>query len=346
LDSLAWDEKIMPQIKRLAKKSKSLIIAAKIYDNWRMKRRFQSGNTESLHGATHSLFFKDISESLDYINVQFDDYLKYSGLTLDQLKGMRVFELGFGDNVGVALKFLALGAQRAVCLDKYYSKRDLEHQRKIYQALRETLNNEQKKRFDEAVNLSTGIDLNSEKVLCIYGTDVENADQLFSMEPFDLAVSRGAIQDIYEPAAALAAMDRILKPGGYQLHKIDLSDQGMFRDNDMNPLTYLTISEPVYKLMAIDSGKPNRKLMSHYRQVMSELGYKAKFLVTGIIGVGVCGKGDLHPHKEKIELNVDYPESTLQMVRDIRPNLIPEFKKLPDEELIVDGIFIIARKPI
>ena len=336
----------MAQIKQIAKKSKNLIIAAKIYDNWRMKRRFQSGDTESLHGATHSLFFKDISESIDYINVQFDDYLKYSGLSVEQLKGMRVFELGFGDNVGVALKFIAVGAERAVCLDKYYSKRDLGHQREIYKALRETLDDEQKKRFDEAVDLSTGIELNPEKVLCIYGTDVENAEQLFSMQPFDLAVSRGAIQDIYEPAAALAAMDRILKPGGYQLHKIDLSDQGMFRDNEMNPLTYLTISEPVYKLMAIDSGKPNRKLMSYYDQQMSKLGYNAKLLVTGIIGVGVCGKGDLHPHKEKIALGVDYPESTLQMVRDIRSRLTPEYRSLSDDELIVDGIFIIARKPM
>ena len=86
--------------------------------------------------------------------------------------------------------------------------------------------------------------------------------------------------------------------------------------------------------------------MNYYRQQMSKLGYNTKLLVTGIIGVGVCGKGDLHPHKEKIELGVDYPESTLQMVREIRPNLVPEFSKLSDEELIVDGIFVIARKPI
>ncbi len=45
---------------------------------------------------------------------------------------------------------------------------------------------------------------------------------------FDLVVSRGAIQDIYEPEQAFQAMDRILKPAGLMLHKIDLSDQGMF----------------------------------------------------------------------------------------------------------------------
>jgi hypothetical protein len=335
----------MSQLRQIAKKSKTLIIAAKIVDNWRMKRRFEAGNTESLHGATHSLFFKEISESLDYINVQFDDYLNYSGLSLAQLKGMRVFELGFGDNVGVALKFIAAGVERAVCLDKYYSKRDLEHQRQIYLALRETLNEEEKQRFDEAIDLSTTIELNPEKVLCIYGTDVENAKQLFEMEKFDLAVSRGAIQDIYNPDAAFAAMDKLLAGGGFMLHKIDLSDQGMFRDNRMNPLTYLTISESVYRLMAVDSGKPNRKLMNYYRRVMNELGYDTKLLITGIIGVGVCGKGDLHPHKEKIELNEDYTEASLQMVREVRSRLTSEFRAMPEEELIVDGIFIIARKP-
>ncbi|MGI8731735.1 MAG: hypothetical protein ACR2LM_00335 [Pyrinomonadaceae bacterium] len=47
---------------------------------------------------------------------------------------MKVFELGFGDNVGVALKFIAAGATKVVCLDKFYSKRNLEQQRKIYLA--------------------------------------------------------------------------------------------------------------------------------------------------------------------------------------------------------------------
>jgi hypothetical protein len=333
------------QLKRLARKSKHLIMAAKIYDNWRMKRKFQSGNTESVHGATHSLFFKQISESLDYINVQVEDYLKYSGLSISDLKGKRIFELGFGDNVGVALKFISAGAERVVCLDKYYAIRNIEHQRQIYLALRETLSDGQKRRFDEAVELTNGINLNEDKVLCIYGSDVENAKPLFKMPPFDLAISRGAIQDIYNPDAAFAAMDKILAPDGYMLHKIDLSDQGMFRDNGMNPLTYLTISEPVYRLMAIDSGKPNRKLMNYYRSVMARLGYDAKLLVTGIVGVGVCGKGDLHPHKERIELNVDYPESTLQLVKSIRSRLIAEYRSLSDDELMVDGVFLIARKP-
>jgi Methyltransferase domain len=332
-------------LKEVAKKSKTAIIAHKIYENWRMKRQFSSGNFESLHGSTHSTIIKNLGESIDYINVQFYDYLKYSGLTREQLRGLKIFELGFGDNVGVALKFIAAGASRVVCLDKFYSKRDLEQQRQIYLALRDAVAKDEQARFDAAINLSSGVEINPDKIVCIYGKDVEDATELAQLGPFDLVISRGAIQDIFDPDAAFEAMDRILVPGGYMLHKIDLSDQGMFRANGMNPLTYLTISDSVYRLMAVDSGRPNRKLRSYYIDVMERLGYQSQCLVTDIIGVGVPGTGNLHPHKEKIQLNVDYPNATLDLVNEVRSRLSTPFRDMSDEELIIDGIFIIAKKP-
>jgi SAM-dependent methyltransferase len=329
------------QFAKWAKRSKTAIIAYKIYDNWRIKRQTARGIADTAHGSTHS--HNTLAESLNYIDQQFDDYLRYSGLTRQMLVGKRVFELGFGDNFGVALKFLSAGAARAVCLDKFYAKRDDEQQRKIYLALRETLSNEEQRRFDEAIDLTQGIELNPERLKLIYGCDVEATLELPEAEPFDLTISRAAIQDIYNPDNAFTAMDRLLAPGGYALHKIDLSDQGMFRDLGMNPLTYLTIPETIYRLMAVDSGKPNRKLMAYYRRKMAELGYNAKLLVTSVIGRG--GTGDLNPHQEKISLGVDYSESTLNYVREIRPSLASTFRKMTDEELIVDGIFVVARKP-
>ena len=128
------------------------------------------------------------------------------------------------------------------------------------------------------------------------------------------------------------------------LHKIDLSDLGMFRDNAKHPLTFLTIPERIYRLMAINSGNPNRKLLNYYRAVMNEMKYDTKILITDIIGVGEVGKGSIHPHKEKIVLNDDYTEASLALIREIRPRLISRFKGLSDLELMVDGIFIIAQK--
>ncbi|HEY0376155.1 MAG TPA: methyltransferase domain-containing protein [Pyrinomonadaceae bacterium] len=328
------------QLKSMATKSKTALVAYKIYHNWQFKRRFASGDNESLHGSTHSHI--PLADSLGYINAQFGDYLKYGDLSPEDLRGKRIFELGFGDNIGVALRLLAAGAGQVVCLDKFYSKRDQEQERKIYQALRETLGGDERRRFDEAVDLDAGIQTDPEKIRCIYGVDVQDSEELKNAEPFDFALSRGAIQDIFEPEPAFRAMDRILKPGGLMLHKIDLSDQGMFRLYGMNPLTFLTIPDSVYRLMAEGSGKPNRKKMSYYRGLLEEMGYDVKMLITDIIGRG--GRGDLTPHRERIALGADYSEDALALVREIRPKLSSIFRKMSDEELLVDGIFVVARK--
>jgi len=48
-------------------------------------------------------------------------------------------------------------------------------------------------------------------------------------------------------------MDALLAPGGWMMHKIDLSDQGMFSRNGQHPLTYLTIPDQVYGWMSTHS---------------------------------------------------------------------------------------------
>ena len=329
---------------KLARKSKTAIVAQKIYANRKMKRRFASGHIETNHGSAHQT--KTIAESLSYVEEEFNDYLRYGDLQLQDLRGKRVLELGFGDNVGVALKILASGATQVVCLDKFYSERDQKQQQGIYKALRDTLKEDAKQRFDQAIDLQSGIEINSDRLKCINGMPLEVAAATLSSERqlFDLVISRAVLEEIYELDAVFSAMDGLLSPGGYMLHKIDLSDYGMFRSAGMNPLTFLTISERVYRLMASDSGIPNRKPMSYYQGKMKELGYKAKILITDVIDRK--GKGDLHPHKERIELGVDYTESTLAYVDQIRPQLSAPFRDLPNEELIVAGIFVIARKPL
>jgi hypothetical protein len=330
-------------LSKIARRSKALIIAYKIFINWRMRRRFASGEIQTTHGSTHKA--KTIAESLRYIQDQFEDYLSYSGLAAENLCGKRVLELGFGDNVGVALKFLAKGAAQVICLDKFYSERDLNHQGKIYKALRGTLREEERLRFDQAIRLDPIFEINPSRLKCVYGVALETVtDSLANEGQFDLIISRAVIEEIYEPDVLFSGMDSLLAPGGYMLHKIDLSDYGMFRDGGMNPLTFLTITEPVYRLMASDSGLPNRRLIGYYRRQMEDLGYDAKLLVTDLIGRE--GKGDLHPHKDRLERGVDYGQSTLEYVEAIRPRLDAGFRHLPAEELIVAGLFLVARKPV
>jgi SAM-dependent methyltransferase len=327
-------------MKRWARKSKNLIIAFKIFHNWQMRRRYASGDAETEHGSTHSR--KSLDESLRYIEEQFQDYLTYGKLSSEQLLGKKILELGFGDNVGVALRFLSAGAVKVICIDKFCSKRDESREEEIYSALRERLSGEERTRFDEAVDLSDGISFNASRISYVRGLGLEPATAALGIqeEAFDIIVSRAVIEEIYDPSAVFARADKLLAPGGLMLHKIDLSDYGIFTDGGMHPLTFLTIPPSVYRRMASDSGIPNRKLIGYYREQMGELGYDARFLITDTVGYGPHV-----PHKEASELDQIVFRKALPVIGEIRPKLAPEYRRMTDEELMVRGVFLVARKP-
>lgn len=327
---------MLAQLRQVAKKSKVAIISYHVYDNWRTKRRFDAGKIEFTSGSTHSK--KTLQESVSYINQVFNDYLRYSGISLDMLRGKRILEIGPGDNIGVALKFLAAGAQQVVCLDKFFSTYDWEQQSEIYRLLREDLNEGEKQVFDEVIDLITGLKSDSQKLTYRYGTGIEGAEAVLEPESFDIVISRAVFEHLYDLDAAFSAMNTVVRPGGTMIHKIDFRDHGIFSGH--HPLTFLTIPTTVYKLMAYDSGKPNRSLINYYRRKATALGYDTKILITGIVGV----ENEVIPHKETVSPDVDYTNETLSLLNSIRLQLQPEFKELSDEELMVSGIFLVMRK--
>lgn len=332
---------MLRQLKNVARRSLPLIVAYKIYDNWRLKSRFATGSIETSHGSSH--VSKTLKESVAYIQEQFQDYLAYGEMTSADLLEKRVLELGFGDNVGVGLLFIAAGASSMFGIDKFYSKRDITREREIYLALRETLDGTEKARFDNAVELSDGITFNSNRIKPLNGLTLEQATaRLFSdNHQFDLIVSRAVLEEIYDPEGVLRASDQLLRPGGMMLHKIDLSDYGIFRDAGMHPLTFLTIPRFLYEKMASDSGIPNRKMMGYYQQKFEEMGYATRIFVCSTVGSTAPVLWNETVEKESQRATI-----ASSLIRQIRPKLHREFKDLLVEELMVDGIFIAARKPI
>jgi SAM-dependent methyltransferase len=325
-------------LKKIAGQSKTLIIVHRIFDNWRRRRAFKAGNTVSAYGSTHE--FWSLEKSVSYIDRVYREYLEYAGLGPEALHGKRILEVGPGDSFGVAVKFLVAGAAKVVCLDKFYSERNAEQQTRIYRELRNELSPDEARVFDECIKLNGDIELNPERLHYIYGHGVEEADQILPPASFDFIVSRAVIHNVYDIDRGFEAMDRLLAPGGYTLHKIDLSDENMFSSRGMHPLTFLTIREPIYYLMASDSGKPNRKLIGDYREQMLKRAYETKILITAVLG-----EGQLLPHKEQIAQGVDYGNKTLSLINEIRPKLAPPFRNRPDAELATTGIFLIGRKP-
>jgi len=329
----------MLSVRSLARHSKVAIVCHRIVQNWRMRSEFAKGSIEASIGSTHSS--KSIEDSLAYIELQYRDYCRYADITSEEIKGKRIIELGCGDNVGVALKFLSEGASQVTTIDKFYSKRDEKNERRIYLALRETLDSSQREKFDQVVDLSQGIAIDSARLCCVYGKELsEFGSENVNTEKFDIVLSRAVIEEIYEPKPLFQATDQLLNPGGLMIHKIDLRDYGMFSGAGMNPLTFLTIPEWIYRRMASESGLPNRKTMSYYCDVLEGMGYQTQIFITSVIS-----KGEINPHKQTIQAAVDYDETELSLVRKIRSKLDSQFSKLSDEELLVDGIFLVAQKP-
>ena len=325
------------ELKKIAGQSKSLIIAHRIFDNWRRRRAFKGGNTISAYGSTHE--FWSLEKSVSYIERVYREYLEVAGIAPETLRDKRILEVGPGDNFGVALKFLVSGAAKVVSLDKFYSERNVDQQKRIYQELRKHLTSDEARVFDDCITLDDKIQTNAERLNYIYGHGIEEADQILEPGSFDLIVSRAVIHNVYDIERGFEAMHRLLAPRGYMLHKIDLSDENMFSSRGMHPLTFLTIPERIYHLMASDSGKPNRKLIGDYSDQMIKRGYETKILISTVLGVG-----RISPMKEEIEPGVDYDDQTLSLIREIRPQLAAPFKDRSDAELAISGIFLVARK--
>lgn len=332
--------------KRASQVTKWLRVGRVVASAYRNRLRFALGNFSSFSGSTHNKLRVD--QSVTYINRMYDEFVRHGQLEPGHYVGKRVIELGPGDNVGVMLRFLAAGASSCRCIDKFYSLHDPEHERKIYLALRETLPDEQRAAFDAAVDLSTGVVFNPDKLSYVTGKGAQDADEAFPNETFDLVLSRGVLQEVYEIDRAFAAMDTLLAPGGRMVHKIDLRDYGMFATIGLHPREFLTIADPIYKMMAYDTDKPNRRMLDYYRDKMASLGYESRSLIASVVRIEGYGSHDheLDPPRENLTYGVDYHDDHRRLVEEIRPRLAPRFRGLSEQDLLAAAFFLVARKPM
>ena len=322
------------------RKVKALKIAKHILEDRMSAVKLKAGRYVFSIGTTHGRF--SLQESVSYINTVFDDYLSYAGLDKADLAGKNILEIGPGDNLGVALKFIAAGAAKVVCIDRIYPSRDERQQYMIYLALRDSLSREEKERFDSAATLKEGkARFCDDRIKYVYGVDIKDADKAIKGGKFDLIISRAALEHVYDIDSAIGVMDRYLRKGGYHIHKVDLRDHEMFTRDGGNPFSFLTIPPFTWGLMTKHSGKPNRKRADYFEKKFRGLGYDYNVWISRLM----TRADEMMPHKKKIEKNADYNNEDIKVIDAIRPGLSPEFKRVSDENLLIGGIFIIARKP-
>src|SRR5438093_1215019 len=110
------------------------------------------GRTGANSGTTHRDF--SLERSLAYIDAVFSEYVRYSGRSREALQGIRVLEVGPGDNYGVALRFLAAGAAEVTCIDRFRPWRDPGKEARIYRGLLDSLPPAERQRAAEAVSFN------------------------------------------------------------------------------------------------------------------------------------------------------------------------------------------------
>jgi len=329
----------LPLWKPTAKRHfKWFVIATNIYQDTLRRAHLRSDQISQPDFSTHPA--SDIPSYLNGAKSTFSRYQMYGGLSDDRLRGARVLEIGPGETLAVALHLIGAGASQVVAVDKFVPLQRSTFHQTLYRALATSLDKDGRERVEAAVDLRDGVTFDSRRVVYVYGKAIEDAAATFPPESFDAIVSNAVLEEVYDLDRTFAALDRVLKPGGRQVHVIDLRDYGMFSKYGYHPLEFLTVPDPVYRLMVESVGQPNRRLVDYYRDRLESLGYSSSIYTTWILGQ----PKPLSTFRTDIRRGVDYSDESLALVRSIRPRLLPRYRKLSDDDLIVQSIIVSAEK--
>ncbi|CAN5434531.1 hypothetical protein BH10ACT11_BH10ACT11_09240 [soil metagenome] len=289
-------------------------------------------------GSTHRE--TDPREAVNYISAVFEDYLTYGRLAEGDLEGATVLELGPGDSLGVALRFVAAGARRIVCVERYRVWQNPAHQREIYEELIRRLPPEQRSRTESAIEFGdAGVSFDPAVIELVEGPGAEGLDGLLALGSVDLIVSRAVLEYVPEIERSLHQQARLLSDDGMIAHKIDLRDHGLFTSAGHHPLTFLEIPERLYRAMSTNTGMPNRWRASEYADALESLGLEVDVLVTHAAGI----ETEVVPHAAA--LSSDGHARAFELVERTRDGLDPRFRALNDEDLATVGVFVTARRP-
>jgi SAM-dependent methyltransferase len=310
-------------------------VAYEVQKNLRSRARGRRGGLRSI--TAHGASLGTPTERVAYSRMIFDLYRQNgSPERVDRAWG-RVLELGPGEDFCVALRFLAAGAEHVSCVDRFEFHVDPQWEREVYRELLGDLDDAGRDRLARLVGPDGSLEAADARLEAIRGVGIEEAPARLRGARFDLIASVAVLEHVYDLEASFRAMDELLAPGGVMVHQVDLRDHGMFSGGGRPALDFLTIRDPVYRLMTSHTGAPNRERAGRYRELLSALGHEARVQVTNVGGA----REDLNPYRERIDVDAPLAAS----IERLRPRMAPRFSPLTAEELATTGILIRSVKP-
>ncbi|MBD1920398.1 methyltransferase domain-containing protein [Microcoleus sp. FACHB-831] len=321
-------------IKALLNYSPLVKAAAFVADDLIWNLRIAARDFDTNSGSTHAPL--SAQESRRYIEEVFADYKVYGNL--DKFYGVAA-EIGPGDNAGVALLMRRDGCKQVDLIDRYFSRRNPEQQRQIYEAIAQKYKVDDLRKqdvWDERTLVGINWQIGQPAEVYFSKCAAENG------EIYNFIVSRAVLEHLYDPLYALHKMLACLKPGGKMFHKIDFRDHGMFAPIH-HELTFLEIPSYIYPLMVRNSGRPNRVLVHRYRDALEEM--KANNLIDySLLVTNLVSCGDIIPHQIFEYIDAEKRHQAITFVEQHRRKFAGEFRNVNSQDLAIAGIFLIVTK--
>jgi SAM-dependent methyltransferase len=213
---------------------------------------------------------KDVPESVEYIEAVTGIYTSKLSAHGIEISNKTILEVGPGDNLGVALKLISLGAKKVICLDRFRCQRNENKVWAVYRELIERMTPKQREMASEAVLFTQdGYSFWSERIQYIVGTEVEKSPEILGREIADIILSNAVLEHVYNLEETFRNLVLLLKPGGYMYHGVDLRCHNRFKGK--SELFFLTIPQWLWNLMGRNLGSPNRKRIGYYRDLFEKL---------------------------------------------------------------------------
>ena len=219
-------------------------------------------------------------------------------------------EIGNGDCLSSADLLLSAGFKKVYLVEFTFPQVDC-HQMRILQTAAKAPD------VDNELSIFKGNDsgtIDPERVVHIPGIMEttclpERADLFFS---FDVLEHVGDLEQFFKKCSAS------LKPGGYMVHKFDLSGHGILED-PIPPLDFQTYPDWIYDILFPNLGRAARNPYPEFLRMLSKHGF------------------DIVSSETLRAAPLDY-------VRTIKPRLRPELQGIPDEMLAILDVLVVARK--
>jgi len=289
------------------------------------------------HHSGSTSYSTSVEEMVRYIVLVVRDYLYYGAVQDGYLAQKHILEVGPGDNLGVGLMLLAMGAESVACLDGFAPRSDESKNRQVYAALYRAMTEEQQIRVRDELREDSegGMAVCGKRLVAYYEAPLERKHPALAPDTYDIIISRAVLEHLADVRQGWANMVCSLKVNGDMWHKVDFRAHKLF--DRIHPLYFLTIKERLWRLISRPDPTLNRERLPLYRELSTRDFESSKIYFTHVLD-----DAEILPHADELIAGTHYTDEELAAVRAIRAHLVEPFCGYADADLLTTGAFVIS----